>query len=359
MAAENSSPVVGYRLYVRFEDLRQRLLLPRMEERLKKNLAYWALDGDRRLPNAFMSRTLGELLATPFDQLCRTPGVGRKKLGTFLDLLERAATSPDTSGHHAPPEPIGIDGDQFDPCAVSEATWEFWRQTVRRHGLEEETLGRFAASLQTLPRVVWNAPLGNYTRLTLAEIRKLKTHGPKRVRSVVEVFHAVQSLLKGMPTLPHLTVRVVPRFVEKLEGWVYERLGQSEPPSQGDVLRYFGQPILEQVRVDLGETVEKLAAVRLGLAERGMTMRRWADRLGLTRARVYQLLGDVPIVLRVRWPEGESLVRRLGEQLADQVPAGALLRRATELCFPRSELESAGFLLPTTVAPMAEHRHAS
>ena len=44
-----------------------------------------------------------------------------------------------------------------------------------------------------MTRVIWNTPLGAYTHFTLGEIRAMKTHGEKRVRAILEVFHAFTS----------------------------------------------------------------------------------------------------------------------------------------------------------------------
>ena len=46
-------------------------------------------------------------------------------------------------------------------------------------------------SLQELPTVIWNSPLSTFLDYSLAELRQLKTYGEKRVRVVLEVFHAV------------------------------------------------------------------------------------------------------------------------------------------------------------------------
>ena len=62
----------------RFESLRRILVTDQYADHLDKPLAYWALPTDRRLPLAFLSRTLGELLSTPFAELSETPGIGQR-----------------------------------------------------------------------------------------------------------------------------------------------------------------------------------------------------------------------------------------------------------------------------------------
>src|SRR5262249_40434889 len=91
-----------YRLVGSYERLRKSLLNHPDESRLDRSLSYWVLPTDRRLPIAFLDRTLRDLLARPLDELMSTPGVGSKKILGFFDLLKRA-------GKAAPPEaPFGL-----------------------------------------------------------------------------------------------------------------------------------------------------------------------------------------------------------------------------------------------------------
>ena len=62
-----------------FEGLRNMLLSEPYCEHLDKTLAYWALPTDRRLPLAFLGRTLRDLLATPFAALRPRRGSGGRK----------------------------------------------------------------------------------------------------------------------------------------------------------------------------------------------------------------------------------------------------------------------------------------
>src|SRR5690606_34898861 len=137
-----------------------------------------------------------------FDELAATPGIGEKKIHSLVQLLYRA-TNDD------PPAPATVVGtgqstgsgaeaaDRFDPSIVSEALWTEWRETVRRFGIDDFRLGRLAPSLQRLPTVIWHKPLRDYLDHTVAEIRGLRTHGEKRVRCVLEVFHSVYHQLSG------------------------------------------------------------------------------------------------------------------------------------------------------------------
>jgi hypothetical protein len=193
----NTSSADDVKLMSSYETVRATLLSPAFADRLDKPLAFWALPNDRRLPTAFLGRTLKDLLQTPFPLLAATAGIGRKKLGTFVKLLVRATKddSPEpeqlTEFHAEESAPItGTDQHgQFDPTRVSEVVWARWRDTARRHGAGQEILGRIAPSLATLPTVIWTTPLSFYLDQTLIDIRQLKTHGENLVNVVLEVFH--------------------------------------------------------------------------------------------------------------------------------------------------------------------------
>jgi hypothetical protein len=111
---------------------------------LSKPLAYWALPNDRRLPLAFLGRTLGDLLSTPFEELSATPGIGQKKISSLVKLLHRATRD------EPPAVPFGLTdlaaeihngggsngnsnggSGRFDPALVSEALWSRWRDAVK------------------------------------------------------------------------------------------------------------------------------------------------------------------------------------------------------------------------------------
>jgi hypothetical protein len=61
--------------------------------------------------------------------------------------------------------------------------------------------------------------------------------------------------------------------------------------------------------------------------------------MGVTRARVYQLLDDCSKIMSVRWPEGQSQLRALAEKLRAENADGksdlTLFDSTVELFFPR------------------------
>ena len=134
MKLNRTSAVMEYKFVSSFESLRNKLLSQeKYADRLEKPLAYWALPNDRRLPLAFMDRSVRQLLNTPFEELYATPGVGQKKIHSLLNLLARAAKAP--SPKDDPVTTLLKNGDIFeedggvkkdgkiDPTTVSEAAW--------------------------------------------------------------------------------------------------------------------------------------------------------------------------------------------------------------------------------------------
>lgn len=316
-----------------FESVKRLLLQEEFSDRWDKPLAYWALPNDRRLPLAFLDRSLGELLHTPFHVLSATRGVGHKKVGTLVKLLHRAtsktppavpfgikelADNPVAGSTQAAPEPASPTVvDQFDPTLVSEALWELWCQTVKRFHLDHEPIGRVATSLVPLPTVIWQTPLGEYSARRLSEIRQLRTHGEKRVRVVLEVFYTVHQMLSSVKFEGgHLALRLVPRFVPATEDFIANVVRTGRTIEIEELNANVVAPILGQIRVDAGETLYELCSERLGANGIRRSVRDQAMALGLTRARVYQMLEDCGRIMEVRWPEGRRWLADLAPRVA-------------------------------------------
>ena len=96
--------------------------------------------------------------------------------------------------------------------------------------------------------------------------------------------------------------------------------------------------LLEQIKIDAGPTVWRLAADRLGMEGRAHSVRFQAKQMGVTRARVYQLLEECSKVMAVRWAEGEYLLAPLVErysQTCRDSSAARLLFATVDLFFPK------------------------
>jgi hypothetical protein len=340
-----------YRLVGTYERLRKSLLEYPDDGRLDKALSYWVLPTDRRLPIAFLDRRLRDLLALPLDELMATPGVGHKKILGFFDLLKRAskATSPDMPFGMNGTDPAkriskpATDTSGFDSSIVSESLWASWCETVVRFGLGHEKLGHLAPSLQALPTVIWHSRLEEYADRSLGDIRSLKTHGEKRVHAILEVFCTVHEALATATLQENLDVLLVPRFVPPLSRWLLSTIGREELPAVEEVHKNVVKPMVNQIRIDLGDQVAGLAATRLSLDENAPNVKQQADEIGVTRARIYQLLEDCGKVMEIRWPEGRwmlaPLTTRFGTSAADTI---GLIHGIMDLFYPPEKATGEG-----------------
>ncbi len=341
----------------RYEALRRMLLTEPYAHYLDRPLAYWALPTDRRLPLALLGRKLKDLLNTPFAELAATPGIGHKKIRSFVRLLARVANTdpaelpvPLTVSLDSPPSPsIQLDfSNGFDPTAVSEVVWAQWRASVLKHGLQKEVLGRFAPSLRRLTRVIWNVPMEAYTKLTLDEIRSKRTHGEKRINAILEVFHCVHTLVSQMNSVDHLVIRIVPRRVDQVDTWIGHALQTPSTPRSTELLVNFVEPLLEQIRIDATQQIANLAEHRLGIHGPITSIRQAARTTGLTRARVYQLLNEINDIMTVRWPTGRHLTHELRDKLLGETsemensPDLQQYLAAVELFYPGNRRGAAG-----------------
>ena len=354
MIKHSASPrQMRFELAARFEKIRNLLLTDRYAPQLNHPLLDWALPADRRLPRALLHRSLGDLLRTPYDSLAAVPGIGHKKMLSLLKLLDRALhteelpkerledvapqIAPIATDRLAPAAPVATPTHIGDPSNISEVTWATWRSTVIAHRLGHEPLGCFAASLHELTRVIWSVPLETYAGLTLGEIRKLKTHGEKRVRCVVTIFGQLHSQLDGKPADGKIAVRLTPERIERLEKRMQEVLALKTLPTIELLRSELLEPIIQQIEVDAGQQTATMLRGRLGFDGPALSVRKAAMRMRLTRARIYQLLEDAATVVDVRWPRGKGMMRELMDRItADNTdsPEGRFLRTIAETFFP-------------------------
>ncbi|MFM7072867.1 MAG: hypothetical protein ACKO38_13850 [Planctomycetota bacterium] len=220
----------------------------------------------------------------------------------------------------------------IDPNYVSETLWASWRATVRRNELEHECLGRFAPSLHGVPTVIWDAPLGDYTPVSLSELRKRKTHGDKRVRVILQVFRGLHEALGENAASGRFALRPLPRFILPIESWLRTVARAVAPVGWAEVRSGLALPLINQVAVDAGALIAKLVESRLGVEGTAETVVEQSRRLGLTRARVYQLLETCAAIMAVRWPEGRLHFAILQEN-SHRVFLDPESRRLFEACF--------------------------
>ncbi len=343
-----SKSVETAKLTSSFENIQRILQGEEFADRLQRPLAFWVRRTDKGLPLALLDRTIADLIATPFDDLSSTPGVGQKKIRTLVRLLKRASGDPplelpevveESNGHAA------SNNSEFDAASVSDAQWRRWCAAIREFKLEQEKIGRIAPTLREVPTVIWHTPLGNYVNYGLEELRHLKNHGEKRVRVVLCVFHVVNQMISEASVLPgHLSVRVVPRFVATIENWLQALDTASISPKAAEVRERLMKPLLDQTLTDLGKPIRDLAAARLGFDESAKTVQQLARQSAITRARVYQLLDECAAMMKVRWPEGERQLRELQNSSSEKRlldgESAQLFAAAADLFYPTTNGKS-------------------
>jgi hypothetical protein len=331
-----------FRLVGAYERLRRTLLESADNAKLSRSLSYWVLATDRRLPIAFLDRRLRELLELELDELMSTPGVGQKKILGFLDLLRRAARPT------PPAEPFGLTSlrspvprnaaEAFSASDVSEELWGAWCDTVRRNQLEECPLGRIAPTLQVLPTVIWRKTLGDYVGLSLDELRRLPTHGEKRVAALLEIFCVVHEAISTSVLHPQLDLQITPAFVTPLTKWILEVADRKILPAASEVHARLAAPLIAQIEIDRGAQIAGIVRNRLAL-EQPISVKLQAEELGVTRARVYQLLDECALCLELRWPEGRWLLAPLAtDHCRGDRNALELVTAIRELFFPAPSL---------------------
>jgi len=194
--------------------------------------------------------------------------------------------------------------------------------------------------------------LGAYTQSSLSDIRAMKTHGEKRVRAILEVFHAVHVLVAEMGIQEHLVVRIYPRLINGVEEWIGQALQTPGVSTTQELFDHVVRPLLEQVRTDATQQIASLAENRLGISAPITSVRQAARSMGLTRARVYQLLNEINDIMAVRWPNGRHQMYELREKLVSEsktMEAPPDLQQffaAIELFYPGSRRGAAGPLEP-------------
>jgi hypothetical protein len=304
-----------------FSELREKLLESQFGDRRKRPILYWSKPDDRRLPMALIDLTVDQLLGKSFEDLCLTRGIGVKKLRMLLELLERAIAGdpqlpePEASGaetmvpNHAAKLAEALE--TFNSRAVTEGQWAKWKTTVARHRLNSLPLGRLARNLMEITSVIWNSPLGNYLPYSLEELRQLRTYGEKRVSSILEVFYTIDLSMTAMPEGGHLMLRLEPRVVYEVESAIFDIMSQVAIPQAKVVQQMVITPVLNQLRLDMGDFAFDLVRDRVGAGAKAKAIREQSEELGLTRARLYQVLEECALAAHVRWPQGRVMLNEL------------------------------------------------
>ena len=108
-------------------------------------------------------------------------------------------------------------------------------------------------------------------------------------------------------------------------------------PSNDSVRESLAKPLIDQVNIDCGETISRLAEGRLGIHGAAQSVKAQSKRMGITRARIYQLLEQCQQAMNLRWPNGRLLLTFALEKMETHHPAPGglgLLEAVADLFFP-------------------------
>ena len=349
MSVSKKIPLGEHRLGAQYLELRETLRSQKYQRHLEKRLAYWINPSDKRLPIALLGQTVGDILEMSLGELLRYPSIGEKKFSALVSLLDRIVNTPESLlpslseisvNVLAKPLQVSANDSEMRWNQVSEFEWNNWQSVVLEQGLENEKIGRLCSSLNDVPRVLWDKPLSTYCRVSLDELRSMKTHGERRVHAILHLFHDIFVVASKFHGVPRLRVRMSLRWIDEIQLWMSDVIAQKEFPSRDEILKRFIQPCLAQLRIDATEGVIQLAEARLGLTGPITSVRQVAKDMKLARARVYQLLGQISEIMAVRWPEGGNLVYRLRDKCIYEMidrPANEsheIFMAAAELFYP-------------------------
>jgi hypothetical protein len=152
-------------------------------------------------------------------------------------------------------------------------------------------------------------------------------------------------LLAEAPSDSHLAIRLVPEFVVPVEAWVASAVDRTDVTTE-ELRKAVTEPLIGQLRIDVRSLVSDLAELRLAVDDDQMwSVQMQAKRMGITRARVYQLLEECSRVMNVRWPEGRGLFHQLNrswQTLDSQPSAKSALQAVREVFFREDSPESNG-----------------
>ncbi|MDP1564447.1 MAG: hypothetical protein Q8M16_23955 [Pirellulaceae bacterium] len=337
---------------------------------LTKPLSRWVKPGDRYFPSILINKTLGEVVETGIGELRNVRGIGRKKLRTLMDVIERAvedielciqnemlvsSQSPEELGqqrsdpvktwpHHLNLNLSTIaEFDAVDRAAADntylELSCDEWTaicHAIKQAGFETYTFGRLVRSHRKFVARYLNKSVATVTDLSFEEFMEFKRTKPTLAKkSFGEIFRLARigAIGEREPTFSfHLTAGPIGRVAK----WVEHVLGGSDVPEYRSIGNHLLFPLIEQVKIDLGTRTVKMLKRRIGYLRKPETLNQIAAPLELTRERVRQILMTVRRSIHLRWPDGKLAVQRIYQKCIDtQQPARSsrLVRRIMSLIF--------------------------
>jgi hypothetical protein len=318
----------------RFETAKERFAACSQDSRADSSLRTWVSPSDRYLPSIYLDCSLRSFLETPFSQLETTRGIGARKLGRLLQVMDRAVSSLEQRSTNAqtpatstncpvvgePPGSCTLPK-AFDPDGLDEKQWQTIATVISQHQLGHYPIARFARSLRDLPPGLWHERLDTFTTLFLSEIRRTTGYGKTRIAQVTQIAFDLASYVVGLPAESHYRAQVLPSAILEVTHWIEQVLAQEDAPSVDEIRERFLIPLVRQIEIDVSPEVARMIERRLGVYGEAETLDQIAADYGLTRERIRQLTARTPETLRLRWPEGRHVLDEFYEKFRNSSAA--------------------------------------
>lgn len=244
-------------LQSRFDQLAELLRRPEHTERCRRPLADWASLSDRSVPFALLDQPVAQIIRDGFPAAAAHPGIGAKKLGGLIVLLQRVVASHDVVTVPAADPSLPVRS-VFGPTAarlrynarvhapLREIDWDAWRHLLAQRKLIDLQVGRCIGRLRDLPSTVWEKPLRFYTNCTLRQLFSLPLHGNQRIAAVAEMCRRLADASDTVPSIAVGRPAVITKLSYRLDDLRRPELVRRRSVSE------IRQLLLQQIEHDLG-----------------------------------------------------------------------------------------------------------
>jgi hypothetical protein len=203
--------------------------------------------------------------------------------------------------------------------------WEEFLIAIYRHRLESLPIGMFVESLADLPSSLWESPLASFF-----DPAKLGTFGPVTRAKVETIVTQLGTLLRSADSSRFVILPSLPT-IRQASVWIDQAVRSAEPPTTDAFIAGFVEPLLTQIRTDFSTDVSTMCERRVGIRCEPETLEAVSSLFAVTRERVRQQVARVNAALKIRWPEGSSMVRRFLVWLGERDAARDVTRLAARL----------------------------
>lgn len=286
-------------------------------------LVRWVRPGDRGLPLSLVRRPLGELVKMSFEQLSEVPGVGPRKLAMLLTLFERVrdALSENSVPQDDMTRVFADHRTDFTPAFAKYEQWSKDVHAIRTAGWDEVPLGRAAPSLASLPRSLWAAPLGQFTRLKYEELFSIPYFGPRRIDSVVGIVCDVAHVARSTSVRSSPDELIFSPSVKHADLSIRTWLADGDQLRYAAVVRELVGPVMDQLVVDNGKRAVAVARRMFGVFQEdgsGSTTDDGGGDAELSRPRISQIKNNVYEIFSIRWPQRKEVLDALIRKCVDR-----------------------------------------